>query len=360
MLIKLISPGGSWLRRSLAKFAGRRAISSAIVLVFGTWLPCNGAEIAIHPLGEFTFIEVSGDLEGGDARLFAERTANVPKAIVTLLSDGGSLLAGIGIGETIRSKGFATLVPANSRCASACALAWLGGIPRYMATKAQVGFHAAYDGSSGNETGVGNAILGAYVNKLGLSYSAVIYITQASPASMTWLSADDAKKNDIDVKILEPSNPSSGYGAPQSGPSHSPSSLRAKVGEFVSLLFAVWSGPNDKVAAILPRLYGAHVLFYGRNLSDDEVLADKMKSINRWPQRLYKMREGSLAVECNEAVGACKASGIVDWVVRSPARNAQGGGASSFEYTFEMRDGPLRITAEGGSVISRLPTTVIR
>lgn len=356
MLVNLIYLVGNLLRRSLAKLAGRRAISSAIVLVFGTWLPCHGAEIAIHPLGEFTFIEVSGDLESGDASLFAERTANVPKAIVTLLSDGGSLLAGIGIGETIRSKGFATLVPPNSRCASACALAWLGGTPRYMAADAQVGFHAAYDGSSGNETGVGNAILGAYVNKLGLSYSAVIYITQASPGSMTWLSADDAKKNDIDVKILEPSNTSSGYGAPQ----HSPSSLRAKVGEFVSLLFAVWSGPNDKVAAILPRLYGAHVLFYGRNLSDDEVLADKMKSINRWPQRLYKMREGSLVVECNEAVGACKASGIVDWVVRSPARNAQGGGASSFEYTFEMRDGPLRITAEGGSVISRLPTTVIR
>lgn len=112
--------------------------------------------------------------------------------------------------------------------------------------------------------------------------------------------------------------------------------------------------------AALSRRLARTVLRLGRNLSDDEVLADKMKSINRWPQRLYKMRERSLAVECNEAVGACKASGIVDWVVRSPARNAQGGGASSFEYTFEARDGLLRITAEGGSVVSRLPTTVIR
>ncbi|OSI23728.1 hypothetical protein BST65_20680 [Bradyrhizobium canariense] len=222
-----------------------------------------------------------------------------------------------------------------------------------MAANAQIGFHAAYDGSSGKETGMGNAILGAYVNKLGLPYSAVIYITQASPTSMTWLSADDARKNDIDVKLLEPS-----HGASQADPL--PSSLRAKVGEFLRLLFAVWSGPNDKVAAILPHLYGARVLFYGRDLSDGEVVADKMKSINRWPQRLYKMREGSLAVECSEAIGASKASGIVDWMVRSPARNAQGGGSSSFDYTFEMRDGPLRITAEGGSVISRLPSTSIR
>ncbi|MCK1597141.1 hypothetical protein [Bradyrhizobium sp. 164] len=348
------------LGRSIAELAGARLISTAVAIVVGSWLPCHAAELAIHPLGEFTFIDVSGNFEKGDASLFAERTANVPKAIVALRSDGGSLLAGISIGETIRSRGFATLVPANSRCASACALAWLGGTPRYMAASAQVGFHAAYDSSSGNETGVGNAILGAYVNKLGLSYSAVIYITQASPASMTWLSAEDAKKNDIEVKLLEPFKTGSALAPSQADPSHSPSSLRAKVSEFVRLLFTVWSGPNDKVAAVLPRLYSVHVLFYGRDLSDNEVVADKMKSINRWPQRLYKMREGSLTVECNEAVGSCKASGIVDWMVRSPARNAQGSGSSSFEYTFEMRDGPLRITAEGGSVISRLPTTAIR
>ncbi|MCK1758887.1 hypothetical protein IVA78_27865 [Bradyrhizobium sp. 137] len=335
------------LGRSIAKLAGARLISTAVAIVVGSWLPCHAAELAIHPLGEFTFIDVSGDFEKGDASLFAERTANVPKAIVALRSDGGSLLAGISIGETIRLRDPLGYYRNNFMTARG---------PRALRTPAFRGCRAGYKG----RRRPGNAILGAYVNKLGLSYSAVIYITQASPASMTWLSAEDAKKNDIEVKLLEPSKTSSALAPSQADPSHSPSSLRAKVSEFVRLLFTVWSGPNDKVAAVLPRLYGAHVLFYGRDLSDNEVVADKMKSINRWPQRLYKMREGSLTVECNEAVGSCKASGIVDWMVRSPARNAQGSGSSSFEYTFEMRDGPLRITAEGGSVISRLPTTAIR
>jgi hypothetical protein len=38
------------------------------------------------------------------------------------------------------------------------------------------------------------------LNKIGLPYSAVIYITQAAPASMTWLSIADAKKQGIDVE----------------------------------------------------------------------------------------------------------------------------------------------------------------
>ncbi|WP_370157751.1 hypothetical protein [Bradyrhizobium yuanmingense] len=316
-------------------------------------------ELHIRPLGELTLIELSGDIEKGDADLFAERTTKVSKAVVALRSDGGSLIAGIGMGELVRSKGFATLVPANARCASACALVWLGGTRRYMSPEARIGFHAAYDGN-GNETGIGNAILGAYVNKLGLSYSAVIYITQASPTSMTWLTAEEAKKNEIDLTLTEPTSTTSSNSESESAPSASAVTLRDKVGEFITTLFALWSSPNEKVTSILPRLYGSRVLFYGREVSDNEVLTDKINSMNRWPQRLYKVRQGSLTMQCDASIGGCKASGIVDWVVRSPARNVQGGGSSTFEYMIAMRDGPLRIVAESGNVISKLPTSTLR
>jgi hypothetical protein len=85
-----------------------------------------------------------------------------------LQSDGGSVLAGIEIGEAIRLKGFQTLVV--ERCASACALAWLGGTQRFMKAGAQIGFHAAYDSDSRRESGVGNAMVGAYLNRIGLPY----------------------------------------------------------------------------------------------------------------------------------------------------------------------------------------------
>jgi hypothetical protein len=81
-------------------------------------------------------------------------------------------------------------------------IAWLGGTPRLMSAEARVGFHAAYSNKTGQETGVGNALVGAYLNKIGLPYSAVIYISQAAPNSMTWLSIADAEKQGIDVEPL--------------------------------------------------------------------------------------------------------------------------------------------------------------
>lgn len=335
-------------------------MASAAVLLTNSHISCSALDLDIRPLGELTLIEVSGHFEKEDDSLFAARTSNVTKAVVSFRSDGGSLIAGIGIGELIRSKGFSTLVPANTRCASACALAWLGGMRRYMSPDASVGFHAAYNKSSGSETGVGNAIVGAYANRLGLSYLAVIYITQSSPTSMTWLSAEDAKKNEIDVSLLEPTSTTSSDPGKEGGQATSGAAIREMAGEFVSMLFTLWSGPNEKVVAALPKLYGSRVLFYGREVSDSEVLADKATSIDRWPQRLYKLRQGSLTVECDASIGACKAAGIVDWVVRSPARNVQGGGSSTFEYAIAMRNGPLRIVGEGGSVISKVPNSALR
>jgi hypothetical protein len=37
------------------------------------------------------------------------------------------------------------------------------------------------------ETGMGNALAGAYMREIGLSYKAIAYITEASPYDMTWL-----------------------------------------------------------------------------------------------------------------------------------------------------------------------------
>jgi hypothetical protein len=124
------------------------------------------------------------------------------KAIISFRNAGGSVVAGIQIGESIRLKGFTTVVAGTARCASACAIAWLGGTPRLMSPQARVGFHAAYSSETGQETGVGNALVGAYLDKIGLPYSAVIYITQAAPNSMTWLSIADSEKQGIGVELL--------------------------------------------------------------------------------------------------------------------------------------------------------------
>ncbi len=104
-------------------------------------------------------------------------------------SDGGSLVAGIRIGALIREKKFATVIPDGAACASACALAWLGGARRFIGQGASVGFHAAYVLKSNGpaESGSGNAVMGAYLNQLGFSENAILYITKTAPTSIQWM-----------------------------------------------------------------------------------------------------------------------------------------------------------------------------
>jgi hypothetical protein len=129
----------------------------------------QAAIISVEPSvrGQPALVLVDGGLEPGDGDQFRSKTSFLSKAIIAFRSDGGSVIAGIQIGESIRLKAFTTFVPENARCASACALAWLGGARRFMAAGAQIGFHAAYNSSSGQETGVGNAIVGAYQTRSG-------------------------------------------------------------------------------------------------------------------------------------------------------------------------------------------------
>jgi len=173
------------------------------ILAFITTNVAGAAIITVESRNdnEPALVFVAGKLEPGDGDQFRSKTSFLSKAVVSFRSDGGSVTAAIQIGEIIRLKGFTTSVAQDARCASACALAWLGGIKRFMSADSKIGFHAAYN-PDGRESGVGNAMIGAYLNKIGLSYSALTYITQAAPNSMRWLSARDAEKHGIDVELL--------------------------------------------------------------------------------------------------------------------------------------------------------------
>src|SRR6516164_4855978 len=157
------------------------------------------ANITLAPWGDdpaHAIVAIEGDLVSGDDVKFRAQVGRLTKAIVVFNSDGGNLLAGIEIGKTIRLKSFATAVLDGSRCASACAFAWLGGSLRFMERGAQIGFHAAYikKGGQASESGVGNALVGSYLTQIGLPETAVIYVTKAAPTQLTFLTLQDAQR----------------------------------------------------------------------------------------------------------------------------------------------------------------------
>jgi hypothetical protein len=75
-----------------------------------------------------------------------------PPATVRLNSLGGSLTAGVQLGQTFRTLGLNTEVGSTQGetdkspgiCASACAYAFLGGNARYLEESARLGFHRFY------------------------------------------------------------------------------------------------------------------------------------------------------------------------------------------------------------------------
>lgn len=157
-----------------------------------------------------SFITIEGELKQGDEARFADLAIGLPAGAVLFNSPGGDLQAGIEIGKAIRLKGFATMAIEPYRCASACALAWLGGVTRFMAADYAIGFHAVYlaDDPQRLADSVGNALVGAYLNSLGLPPRAIAYMTVAQPHGMQWLSFEDARAVGIEVVALDPQDQS--------------------------------------------------------------------------------------------------------------------------------------------------------
>ena len=133
-------------------------------------------------------VVIRGEFELGDEDRFKNAVFNLDRAIVVFDSSGGLLKTGIDIGEMIHLAKFDTAVEDGGSCASACGVAWLGGANRYLYGTGRVGFHAAYRTDyvgQNREVGVGNALVGAFLNKLGMTSIAIEFLTENPPKILT-------------------------------------------------------------------------------------------------------------------------------------------------------------------------------
>jgi hypothetical protein len=332
------------------------AVRHVVAIVIALFAP-PGAEAANievkHLEAAAALVMVEGDLELGDIEVFRSKVAALPKATVAFRSDGGSLLAGIRIGMLIRVKNFTTVVPDAAQCASACAVAWLGGAHRFLGAGSKVGFHAAYVQKAGmtTESGPGNAVLGAYLDQIGLPEDAIVYITQAAPSSMKWLNMEEAAQHGIDVALLPPPD-----AAPPADPNAATSqeqpqsNLADRATSLVLSLAARWSEPNAETLRALDDLYVDKVFYHGKITTRQAVLQEKRGFAERWPQRSYKIRPHSVTARCNAASEVCRVQGIMERELANPATNTKSHDVASFDYSFARAGEGLKIAAETSSV----------
>jgi len=176
------------------------------ILMAGTMLAmistANAADITTKYQSDGSWnVLVTGEIKSGDDEKFHRVTDRLPSSVtVELNSLGGAVAAGLSIGEEIRIRQFGTFI--NNTCASVCGLIWLAGYPRMIMDDAHVGFHAAYYSKNGQVSPGANAVIGAYLNRLGFSYNAVEFLTYTTPGSMQWLTSDLAAKYGIDAWVF--------------------------------------------------------------------------------------------------------------------------------------------------------------
>lgn len=176
-----------------------RTLTLAIV---ATMMSCaaTAADITVGQQNQGMNISIIGEITTGDYEKFKAIAAKLPaKSFVALDSDGGIILEAIQIGEMVRAKKFQTV--AGGGCASACALIWVAGAERGTFDDSHIGFHSAYNAITHQISGSANAIIGAYLSRLGYSYTAIHYMTKVGPESMEWLTI--TKANQLGIKVTK-------------------------------------------------------------------------------------------------------------------------------------------------------------
>lgn len=362
----------------------RNLLASAGLAILGCMMslaPARAANVGVISVDRsgLALIGVSGELEAEDGKAFASVARRYQRAVVAFNSPGGALIAGLQMGQIIRLKHFATFSPQGTYCASACAIAWLAGGPRFMQPASRIGFHAAFDPDTHEQTGVGNALVGAYLNRLGLSDAAIVYIEQARPDEITWLTPTDARRLGIDITLIAPTpeqereQRSGGRTVsrpredaprrPELLPSlavpvtpatkEQPDSLDQRASVFAEDYFAHWSEANSQALGFFVTAYAPKVIFYGQPIARPVLMEQKREYANRWPVRVYSNRRSSTRTFCNAVNRTCVVTGIVDWDCRNAERGTRSTGAANFSLTVSFADGAGQIMTESGSVIIR-------
>jgi hypothetical protein len=254
-------------------------------------------------------------------------------------------------------------------------LSGLGGTNRAISVRAAVGFHAAYDATTMQESGWGNALVGAYLNKLGLSDSAIYYITHKGPTSIQWLTAEDATKLGIEA-IAVSCDPSRCALTPTTTNitqyTDSVNSMDQQIARAIVGYFTAWSSSGngsytDRTLQLdfitkLNNLFSDPVAYYGKLTSRNSVIADKEAFMNKWPRRSYRVRQSTLTVKCAKGWNAkapesvfCNGSGILDYSVASASKTASGAATFSIDTVEQSPGDGALVVGETGKVIQRNP-----
>lgn len=289
-------------------------ICSSISALLGC-LNSYAADITLSGSKQDPVIFINGDLKPGDGDKFSIIANSVRNARVSLNSNGGNLFSGLQIGTIIRSKSFSTVVNPRSLCASACGLVWFAGSPRYLNNQSKIGFHSAYQVIDGKatETGVGNALVGSYLSKLGASDQAIVFFTLAKPEEINWLSPAIAKDLGISFIEFSSTNHSDSYIETKRSDSFTRMDKAEKIAyQVAAKYFEMMMRDKSSARYYLLSIFSNTVLSGSRFVNKSELASLRVSQFHHWSSRAFSINNDSISIYCVDNK-SCEVSGSFTW-----------------------------------------------
>lgn len=295
-----------------------------------------------------------------DPHALAREVSASGARVVTFNSDGGNIISAIAFGRMIRTLGLSTVQLRSTQCASACALAFVGGIVR----KAEPGAIGVHQSSfSPDEVLDGHTAVAAvqqitaqiltYLVEMGVDPKLLQLSLSVPSNDMRYLTAREMEEYRVTVGTMTdvPQKLSGADGTPSVQTTVHDSSVNTITTEdkalaFVSSYYEAWSRGNAEALTFMDRVYSETVNFYGKTKTRIFVVDEKVKFVMRWPVRAYNMKPGSTIVTC---AAFCTVEGVVDWYAKRDVGNGVSSGSARFSISWEPATG--RIVSESGEVL---------
>lgn len=178
--------------------------TGALALLLCWSVSAGAMEFILHPnsaeMPKVTAVLAIGTIEAGDVEKLARFLSlqpDRPTSAIYLASSGGSLYEGMRLGLFFKNQRIKTIVEGDQICASACALAFLGGRDnqgrpwRSSSSTGRLGFHAFSTADGGLQDENETQLVVAHVLEYGREVDApleVLIVNFATPShTIYWL-----------------------------------------------------------------------------------------------------------------------------------------------------------------------------
>ena len=113
------------------------------------------------------------------------------------------------------------------------------------------------------------------------------------------------------------------------------------------------SAPGPAMLASTPRFYAERVRFHGRSMTLAALTAEKRRFVQRWPERRYEPRAGTMQTACSASLALCRVETAFDFRAENPAKGLRAQGVSTVTFEVSFAGGRPVIVSETSRVLRR-------